>query len=476
MSSIRNPGKPTTALTNTTKTKQSSWGARIYSLNTIDSANYGEVVSVNESGGGSSSTRSLASSSPFVIQNITDLPAQEHAMALLRRIQSEFTIIAQKRGYVLSSVTEMCCCADGLDHIPGKKKGRKTRTMPNNVLGYNLTQWAGGGGGGQRRRSVHRIHLRLRHPKTHTFYSYDDIAGVMCHELAHCEVGPHNAQFYKIMDEIMEQHAVFMVRGVVVDQGGFPVNSHDAHILGGERGNGQDRKRVEEIAQNRIQTKKMLGLGGSFRLGGGFLPVTGAAAASLAHLPPREAAKIAAERRIEERRRNDSKYCLPCQEVIEILDASSSDDEEESKETKDEVKTVNDSDIIILNDSDSSSVLESTPKISATILRTKRKKKLKDVAQQEQGYNDKFDESDVECTRWICATCTFHNDPEHLACEVCGYEQNRKHHRKKMLKIVREAQIQELKDKEVENSIREYGGFNIYGTAKKSSSTLDHIT
>jgi WLM domain. len=327
----RKPEKLSSTLRNATS--KPSWGARIHTLNTVDAANYGEVISANREGG-SSSTKSLSPSSSFVIHNITTLPSDENAMALLRRVQSEFTIIAQKRGYAISSVTEMCCCADGLDHLPGKKRGRKTRTMPNNVLGYNLTQGTRGGG---QRRSVHRIHLRLRHPNRHTFYSYDDIAGVMCHELAHCEVGPHNAQFYKVMDEIMEQHAVFMVRGVVTDQSGFPINSDDAHVLGGGRTGdcvGNDRRRRhEEIAQNRLRKQKMLGLGGSFRLGGGFLP-GGTAAASLAHLPPSEAAKVAAERRIEELRRNDSKYCLPCQEVIEILDASS-DEEEEMKGEKD---------------------------------------------------------------------------------------------------------------------------------------------
>jgi hypothetical protein len=385
----------------------------------------------------------------------------------------------------------MCCCADGLDHLPGKKKGRKTRSMPNNVLGYNLTQGASGGGG-QRRRTVHRIHLRLRHPSRHTFYSYDDIAGVMCHELAHCEVGPHNAQFYKVMDEIMEQHAVYMVRGVVTDQSGFPINSPDAHVLGGGKGTSvtSDRNSREEIAQNRLRKQKILGLGGSFRLGGGFLPGK-SAAASLAHLPPSEAAKIAAERRVEERRRNDSKYCLPCQEVIEILDASS--DEEDSLEEKkymEKIGKANDAEnklpnnrqaqnreIIILDDSDSCSSPQSTSKISAiSVPRPKRKGGFTDSSQTHEACNRDNDVSEVECTRWTCAKCTFDNEPEHLACEVCGHEQNRKRHQKNGLKILWETQIQELKVKEVEDSLREYGGFNIYGTTKKSSRTLDHIT
>ena len=48
----------------------------------------------------------------------------------------------------------------------------------------------------------------------------------------------------------------------------------------------------------------------------------------LAHLPPVEAARIAAERRLNERRKQDSLHCLPSSEIIEILDGSSSDEEE----------------------------------------------------------------------------------------------------------------------------------------------------
>jgi hypothetical protein len=69
-------------------------------------------------------------------------------------------------------------------------------------------------------------------------------------------------------------------------------------------------------------------MGGTFRLGGGFMPGSTKPASSLTHLPPAEAARRAAERRIEERRRNDSQFCLPCQDIIEILDVSSSDEEE----------------------------------------------------------------------------------------------------------------------------------------------------
>ena len=462
--------------------------------------------------------------------------------------------------------------------------------MPANVLGYNLTMGR-----------VNRIHLRLRHAKNHTFYSYDDIAGTMCHELAHCEIGPHNAKFYKLMDEIMEQHAVYMVRGVVMDQSGFPMGSNDARVLGGTTGTGtgidtgngnvtgtssgsgsgtgtgtggissaSGRNEREQAAKNRLQQKR-LGMGGTFRLGGGFMPATGAgsynASSSLAHLPPAEAVRRAAERRVEDRRRNDGQFCLPCQDVIEILDESSSDDEEEEEEddkeedgcdcvrlgprgrdrdhgakrnsksnnitstgtststststssssssssskqviqardvdgkkqdskgvakrnVKGNVKSKTESKIlpiksgeqdIVVIDSDSSgddnAAASARSQNKAAVERPVRKKETNASAIQSSQKNLESDSSDIECSSWTCAKCTFSNAPEHFACQVCGHELNKKRNKVAIQKVLRDDAIEDVKRTEVENSMKEYGGFNIYGNGKRSTATLEHLT
>jgi len=68
---------------------------------------------------------------------------------------------------------------------------------------------------------------------THELLDYESIARTMCHELAHCAVGPHNAKFYKVMEEIEEQYALFLARDLVLDRDGFPMNNNDAYRLGG---------------------------------------------------------------------------------------------------------------------------------------------------------------------------------------------------------------------------------------------------
>ncbi|GFH54370.1 hypothetical protein CTEN210_10846 [Chaetoceros tenuissimus] len=476
--------------------KMPSWGARVHTLNTVDRVNYGEVTSSSSSKGSSSS--STVSSSGFKIQHIPTLPSAEYAASILQRIQKEFTILAQKRGYNLSSVTEMCCCSDGLDHINGKR-GRKTRCMPDNVLGYNL-------GNGR----TNRIHLRLRKPKSHEFLPYEDIAGTMCHELSHCEIGPHNASFYKLMDEIMEQHAVFMVRGVVLDQNGFPMGENGNTLGGSNRGN------AGEQAEQRRRRQQQLGLGGTFRLGGGFMPASGIHrnGNSLQGLKPSEASRIAAEKRFEERRKNDGQFCLPCNEIIEILDESSSEEDEKDVDgkaarrrrkiiekekvnptriqVKKEKAELDDCAIVLLDSDDeqqthgdesenskpSSGFTEKKVKRKPVQKRGRRSNKIKQVPEYTKKTEVEHSDSDIEIAGWSCPKCTFNNDPSHFACQICGHEQNKKQCQIEKQKAIRDKAIEDVKRNEVESSKKEFG-FNIYGdkdVRKKSSRTMDHLT
>lgn len=133
----------------------------------------------------------------FHIQN---LPHADQAKILLERVVREFEPIVQRRGYNVASISEMCCCGDG---CPDNSSGRMSRNS--NIWGYNQTSWSRG------QLKQHRIHVRLRHAASHgKFLAYEDVAGTLAHELAHCEYGPHNDKFYKLMDDILEQHAVLM--------------------------------------------------------------------------------------------------------------------------------------------------------------------------------------------------------------------------------------------------------------------------
>jgi hypothetical protein len=142
------------------------------------------------------------------VHHIPTLPEAAQARQMLDRVVKEFAPIASRRGYRVTSVSELCCCHDGLDfrETTTGKRSRKLRKVSANIWGYNRTTQHGGG-----RPSVHSIHLRLRHAQQHgRFLAYEDVAGTLAHELAHCEHGPHNANFYKLMDSILDEHASLM--------------------------------------------------------------------------------------------------------------------------------------------------------------------------------------------------------------------------------------------------------------------------
>jgi DNA-dependent metalloprotease WSS1 len=407
----------------------------------------------------------------------------------------------------------MCCCEDGLDYLNSKKndgkRGRKTRKMPNNVLGYNLTQG-----------SSHRIHLRLRNPTSHgTFYSYEEIAGTMCHELAHCERGPHDAKFYKIMDEIQEQYAVYLISGVVKDKEGFPIGSDQAFVLGGRNKSSYTGSRTER-EQAAVSRQNKSKLGGTFVLGGGLLPGSDLYS-SLKHLPPAEAARIAAERRIEERRKNDSKFCLPCQEVIEILDGSSSEDEEKDENTftddadkkipaMDQATTSDrrtNSEIIVLCDSSSDedtypSVEQGNNRLLPSCVNRNSSNEKRSNWIKSPMYSDSWccsgcnfvnDSNVKKCCRckekmsaslktnidrWACKSCTFENRNDATVCDIC-YQERPKMARltKRIIQdIIRKDTIEDVKQFEIEKSKEQFNGFNIYGDQKRGTGTLNHLT
>ena len=114
------------------------------------------------------------SGSNIAVKHIEGLPNDKAAAAILRRIHSEFHTIIERRGWNVTSITEMCCCGDGIGCL--KKRKTKTKVMPNNVLGYNRTSTS-------HRGKIHDIHLRLRHPGSHDIVDYESIAATMCHEL-----------------------------------------------------------------------------------------------------------------------------------------------------------------------------------------------------------------------------------------------------------------------------------------------------
>lgn len=176
--------------------------------------------------------------------HMSNLHMAEMAATILAQLSAEFMPIIQRRGYRVSSVSEMCCCGDGLvssshkenDTAAGNDDDHNNRTIvPKEKIqhmcgqGYNCIKVISRGV------TLHAIHLRLRHPDDHTvLLGYDHAVEVvsrftclypsdtrpfissafyiavtqkMCHGLAHCRHSHHTDSFFKLAEQIKQEYA-----------------------------------------------------------------------------------------------------------------------------------------------------------------------------------------------------------------------------------------------------------------------------
>jgi WLM domain len=162
----------------------------------------------------------------IVFRNLFQMPNAQQTAATLRRLAHEFIPILRQRQYNVTSVSEFCCCGDGMDYQLG---GQSLSVRPGEriagheserVMGYNrvvllhdgTNQYCGKRPFGiDTARYTSSIHLRLRSPSDHSqFVSYEQVCEHFCHELAHCVYHDHSTAFYALMRDIQKQHRAKM--------------------------------------------------------------------------------------------------------------------------------------------------------------------------------------------------------------------------------------------------------------------------
>lgn len=180
------------------------------------------------------------------------------ARSLLEKIAKQVQPVMRKRKWRVMLLSEFC---------PGNPA----------LLGLNI-------GAGQ------EIRIRLRQPgRESEFIPYEALVGTMLHELTHNEHGPHDAKFYKLLDEITKECEDLMVKGISGTGQGF-----DAPGTRLGRGYSHNpplsnlRQAALAAAEKRVRTGTLMP-SGPRRLGGDSVIMQA--------LSPIQAAAMAAERR-----------------------------------------------------------------------------------------------------------------------------------------------------------------------------------
>lgn len=188
---------------------------------------------------------------------------QEEAKNMLEKIAKQVQPIMRKHKWRVKVLSEFCPKSPAL-------------------LGLNV-------GAG-----VH-VKLRLRRPnRDWDFFPFDQVLDTMLHELCHNIHGPHNANFYKLWDELRKECEELMTKGITGIAEGFDL---PGRRLGGLSRQpslpslSSLRKATLAAAENRARLGPLLPSGPK-RLGGD--------STIMCALSPVQAAAMAAERRLQD--------------------------------------------------------------------------------------------------------------------------------------------------------------------------------
>eukprot|EP00958_Prasinococcus_capsulatus_P001052 scaffold98_cov307-Prasinococcus_capsulatus_cf.AAC.14 len=153
------------------------------------------------------------------VQELKRRPQREVARAMLERIAKQVQPIMRKRGWRVCKLSEF---------YPRSA----------NLLGLNVNA-------GQ------EVKLRLRKPNNDkAFFPYEFCLGTMLHELVHNAIGPHNRQFYAMLDELRDECTLLMHKGITGTGQGFDGPSMVSHLCA---------KCITQTARKLIPTRSLSG-------------------------------------------------------------------------------------------------------------------------------------------------------------------------------------------------------------------------
>ncbi|KAF8865284.1 WLM-domain-containing protein [Acephala macrosclerotiorum] len=166
--------------------------------------------------------------------HLDKLPREKDAIHSLKKIASLVKPIMRARGWRVGTLAEF---------YPEQQ----------NLLGINYNK-------GQ------KICLRLRYPgDKNQFLPLEQVVDTMLHELSHNVIGPHNAEFHALWDQLRKEYEGLLSKGYTGE--GF---LSEGHRLGGSRVSKDEARR---IARNAAEKRRTLNAGSGQKLGGRPVPV-----------------------------------------------------------------------------------------------------------------------------------------------------------------------------------------------------------
>jgi hypothetical protein len=202
------------------------------------------------------------------------LPQQDEAQKLLDKVAWQVQPIMRKHGWSVPLLAEFLPKNEGL-------------------LGLNHNK-------GQ------KIQVRLRQSKDSGLMPYESALGTTLHELVHCDIGAHSAEFYSMLDELRNECDALEDKGVGGSGSGFDADGQKLSGMAHNPTNVRDGRLAAAAAAEKRAQKRSLGMapgGGGHRLGGQRPQAT---------LPPAQMAALAAQRRGA-----DEKWCSSHLAVLE---------------------------------------------------------------------------------------------------------------------------------------------------------------
>jgi len=156
-------------------------------------------------------------------------PRANEALFMLRKIGSIVKPIMRQRSWHVGTLAEF---------YPAER----------NLLGLNINR-------GQ------KINLRLRYPgDANQFLPFEQILDTMLHELCHIVIGPHNAEFHALWDQLRDEHEALLRKGYTGE--GFLGRGQ---TLGGRR---LPLHEASRLARQAAERRRQLNKGSGQRLGG----------------------------------------------------------------------------------------------------------------------------------------------------------------------------------------------------------------